>query len=100
MYTHILIATDGSELASKALDHGVRLAKRESAKVTVVTVTGLWSAFDIAHEVRQRQSDPIGHFEALAAAGARRILDGAEQSCKAHGVVCDMMHVKDQHPAE
>jgi nucleotide-binding universal stress UspA family protein len=100
MYEHILVATDGSELATKALEHGVRLAKRENAKVTVVTVTELWSAFDIAHEVRQRQSDPVGHFEGLAAASARRILDGALHCCKGHGVACDSIHVKDRHPAE
>jgi nucleotide-binding universal stress UspA family protein len=100
MYKHILIATDGSELATKALEHGVRLAKTENAKVTVVTVTASWSAFDIAHDVRQGQSDPIGHFEGLAAASANRILDGAVQRCKAAGVACESIHVKDQHPAE
>ena len=39
MYKHILIATDGSELASKAVEHGLRLAKTVGAKATVVTVT-------------------------------------------------------------
>jgi nucleotide-binding universal stress UspA family protein len=100
MYQHILVATDGSALATKALEHGVNLAKRKKAKVTVVTVTELWSALDIAHEVRQGQADPIGHYERLAAAGARRILDSALQHCKAHGVACDPIHVNDQHPAE
>ena len=38
MYTNILIPTDGSELAGKALQHGVALAKRIGAKVTVLTV--------------------------------------------------------------
>jgi nucleotide-binding universal stress UspA family protein len=28
MYTNILIPTDGSELAGKAVDHGIALAKR------------------------------------------------------------------------
>ena len=39
MYTHILIATDGSELASKGLEHGLSLAKPLHAKVTVLTVS-------------------------------------------------------------
>lgn len=38
MYRHILIATDGSELASKALDHGLRLARAVGARATVLTV--------------------------------------------------------------
>jgi nucleotide-binding universal stress UspA family protein len=100
MYQNILVATDGSALATKALEHGVNLAKRENAKVTVVTVTELWSAFDVAHDVRQGQPDPIGHYERLAASNASRILDGALQHCKAYGVSCDPIHVNDQHPAE
>lgn len=39
MYEHILIATDGSELAGLGLDHGLDLAATLGAKVTVVTVT-------------------------------------------------------------
>ena len=38
MYISILIPTDGSELASKAVHHGIGLAKQISAKVTVLTV--------------------------------------------------------------
>lgn len=39
MYKHILITTDGSELARKGIDHGLSLAKSVGAKVTIVTVT-------------------------------------------------------------
>jgi nucleotide-binding universal stress UspA family protein len=38
MYTNILIATDGSELAGKAVHHGIALAKRIGAKATALTV--------------------------------------------------------------
>ena len=38
MYTNILIPTDGSELAGKAVEHGIALAKRIGAKVTALTV--------------------------------------------------------------
>ena len=38
MYTNILIPTDGSELSSKAVQHGVALAKRIGASVTALTV--------------------------------------------------------------
>ncbi len=37
MYKHILIATDGSDLAGKALEHGLSLAKALASQVTVVT---------------------------------------------------------------
>ena len=39
MYKHMLIATDGSELAGKAVATGLQLAKALGAKVTAVTVT-------------------------------------------------------------
>jgi nucleotide-binding universal stress UspA family protein len=100
MYQHILIATDGSELATKALEHGLALAERDKARVTVVTVTEPWSALEVAHEARLRRPDPIGHFEELAAAAANRILDDAVRRGSAHGVACERVHVKDQHPAE
>jgi nucleotide-binding universal stress UspA family protein len=38
MYTHILIPTDGTELAGKAVQHGAALAKQIGAKVTILTV--------------------------------------------------------------
>ncbi len=53
MYKHILIATDGSELASQAVVHGITLAKKHKAPVTVVTVTELWSAFDMARRLKR-----------------------------------------------
>jgi nucleotide-binding universal stress UspA family protein len=38
MYINILIPTDGSELAEKAVQHGIALAKTIGAKTTVLTV--------------------------------------------------------------
>lgn len=52
MYHRILIATDGSELASKAVDHGISLAKAHDAPVVVVTVTEAWSSLDLARAAR------------------------------------------------
>ena len=101
MYKHILIATDGSKLATKALEHGLGLAKYENAQVTIVTVTEPWSPLEMAKEAREnRWSDPIRQFEALASAAAQRILDDAVERGKAHGITCDRIHVKDQQPAE
>jgi len=95
MYKHILIATDGSALANQAVEHGLALAKQDKARVTE-----LWSATDIAHEVRQGRPDPVGRYEEVEAAAAKKILDWAAQRATAHGLSCDLVHVKDQHPAE
>ena len=100
MYKHILIASDGSELASRALAHGLALAKELRASVTVVTVTQLWSAFEMVHEAGKVNPDPMHRFEDMAATSARMILDDAAQKAKVAGVPCDLVHVPDQHPAE
>jgi nucleotide-binding universal stress UspA family protein len=100
MYKRILIATDGSDLATKAVGHGLGLAKVHKAPVTVVTVTDIWSAFAMAHDYDQGKKDPIGSYEALAAAAAKRVLDKAGESAKGQGVDCTTIHVTDKHPAE
>jgi nucleotide-binding universal stress UspA family protein len=100
MYEHILIATDGSESGTKALEHGLSLAKCDGARVTVVTVTEPWSPFDMAREARERKPDPVGQFEAVAAAVAKHVLEDAAQKAEALGVLCDFVHVTDRHPAD
>lgn len=100
MYKQILIATDGSELASRAVAHGIALAKEHKARVTVVTVTERWSAFVLGVESQQGNRDPLGQYEAVAAAAAKRILDQAGQVATAQGVACDLLHLPDQPPAD
>ena len=59
IYKKILIATDGSELAGRAVAHGLTLAKELKAPVVVVTVTPMWSAIGNGArcETHQGQSD-------------------------------------------
>ena len=45
MYTNILMPTDGSELSGKAVQHGIALAKRIGAKVTVLIVLPTFYTF-------------------------------------------------------
>ena len=71
MYKHILIPTDGSELAGKAVQHGAALAKQISAKVTMLTVlprdmsTTDSEMIEIRKERMQKQLDAV----AMQAAG-------------------------------
>ena len=39
MFQNILIPTDGSELAAKAVEQGILFSKEIAAKITAVTVT-------------------------------------------------------------
>ena len=100
MYKNILIATDGSEIATKAVVQGLSLAKAFNANVSVVTVTEMWSALEVAHRGRSGQTDPVGTYEALAASSAKAILDETAEIAQSQGVPCKTLHVADKHPAD
>lgn len=97
MYKHILIATDGSELAGKAVTSGLALAKLAGAKVTVVTVTEPWTAMVVGDGAAL--SFPVEDYEKVAKENATRILTAAADAAKAAGQACDTVHVTDM-PAE
>lgn len=97
MYNHLLIATDGSELAMRAVEQGLALAKALKTKVTAITVTEPWTAVafgEVAVAV------PAADYEAAAAESAATILAGVSKAATEAGVTCHVMHVKDQFPAE
>ena len=100
MYRRILIATDGSELAGKAVAHGLALAKDQNASVVAVAVTEPWSSFEMAHDYDRGEKNPISRFEALAAEAAKKILGKVADAAKSQGVACEQVHVPDMHPAE
>jgi nucleotide-binding universal stress UspA family protein len=95
MYKHMLIATDGSELAQKAVDAGLALAKELKARVTAVTATDPWSA--MASE--PALVFPIEEYERAAAENAARILAGVAAAARDAGIACETVHVSD-FPAE
>lgn len=97
MYRHLLIATDGSELADKAVTQGLALAKALGAKVTGVTVTEPLVSL-VAGDASVVL--PVQDYERAAAAQAARILDRVTTAAKTTGVPCEVVHVKEQFPAE
>jgi nucleotide-binding universal stress UspA family protein len=96
MFTHILIATDGSELADKAVGHGLALAGKLGAKATAVMVTLPWSS---SPEGEWPIYFPMEDYE-RAAATSQRILHAVADKAKGAGVACEIVHVKDQYAAE
>ena len=97
MYKHLLIATDGSELANKAVDQALALAKLLTAKTTAVMVTEPWAS---AAYGEMGYGFPIDDYETNAAAIAADILANVSNVAKTAGVECDTVHVKDRYPAE
>jgi len=96
MYTHILIATDGSELAGKAVKIGLALARHLKAKVTVVTATEPWAAMATGAGAF---AFPVEEYEKSAAENAARILGEVSAAAKQKDVVCETVRVND-FPAE
>jgi nucleotide-binding universal stress UspA family protein len=97
MYKHILIASDGSELAGRAVEQGLTLAKTLGSKVTAVTVTEPWTA---AVSGEWAVAFPVEEYEKAAAANAEKILAHVTETAARVGVACDTVHVKDQFAAE
>ena len=97
MYKNILIATDGSELALKAVDQGLALAKALNAKATAITATEPWTS---VASVELGMAFPIDEYEKACAEGAAKILGVVSKQAEKVGVACQTLHVKDQFAAE
>jgi nucleotide-binding universal stress UspA family protein len=97
MFKHILIATDGSELAERAAAQGFDLAKLINAKVTAVTVTEPWAAV-VAGEAAFGL--PPADYEKGVIETAENVLARIADLAKTAGVDCASVHVKDHFPDE
>jgi nucleotide-binding universal stress UspA family protein len=97
MYKHILIATDGSELAGKAVAAGLKLAKLLGAKVTAITVSEPYTALAAGE---MALAFPYEEYEKSVAEGAQRILAGVGDAAKASGVDCTTLHVPNRFAAD
>src|SRR5690606_11219505 len=90
MYSHILIASDGSSLAGKGLDAGLALASALQAKATLVTVSDPWQAVMAA--------EPSGL--AMGAedkqAQAQAVIDDARARATQAGVALDTVYVPER----
>ncbi len=95
MYKNILIPTDGSELAGKAVRDGIALAKALGAKTTVLTVTQPFHVFTLETAT---VVDTAPEYEKHTQAKAAKILGEASSAAKAAGVACDMLRVEHEHP--
>jgi nucleotide-binding universal stress UspA family protein len=101
MYTHILVATDGSDLAGRALDHAIAVASALKSEITVVTVTEPSTVMGAGYSaVAGTIIDPIPELIEAQAASAKDILAKAEAKVKAAGVPVKTFYVNDSFPAE
>jgi nucleotide-binding universal stress UspA family protein len=91
MYKHILIPTDGSILSSRAIEHGIALAKALGAKVTALTVSEPFyeSAFE---------PTIVEPYKKHVAALVTKHLDVAKDAASASDVACELVRVEHELP--
>ena len=99
MYRQILIPTDGSELAERAVTHGLSLAKFVGAKVTVIIVEepipAVWwsvAEYQVA-DITAKYADEIKKH-------ATSVLDRVANAAERAGVPCDTVQVQHVQPYE
>jgi nucleotide-binding universal stress UspA family protein len=100
MYRHILIPTDGSELAQRAVQHGLSLAKAVGAKVTALIVEHSFNVFSVPESKMYSMPKEFAAYTAHIKEHASKILDDVARSAKAIGVSCDAMQEVHDHPYE
>ncbi len=93
MYRHILIPTDGSELAHRAVTHGLALAKSVGAKVTALTVEASFDVYGVPASKVHEMSAAFAEHAEHAKAHAAKILSGVADAAKAAGVSCEILQV-------
>ena len=91
MFKNILVPTDGSDLAAKAVEQGVLFAKEIGAKITAVTVTEPSDLLSVTPT--QLEYTPI-EYQKHARAYAETVLGTVSDAAKSAGVVCDTLHVE------
>jgi nucleotide-binding universal stress UspA family protein len=92
MYRHILIPTDGSELAERGVAHGLALAKSLGAQVSVIFVVEPFS------EMTGRFLEVVARYVELRKEQATSVLVRAANAAKEAGVSCETIQVESGHP--
>ena len=100
MYKHILISTDGSDIAQNGVDHGLSLAKHLNAKVTIITVTEPFPFYaSAAAGGWVPMTADLAGYEQDQQAFAQDVLSQAQQAAEKLGVSATTLHVPEEHPA-
>ena len=94
LFKNILVATDGSDLAAKAVEQGILLAKAVGAKITAATVTEPFNVLSLApSELGYTPFEYKKHAEAYAGEVLGTVLAAATSA----GVACETLHVEHEH---
>lgn len=100
MYGHILIPTDGSEVAQIGVDHGLELARKHGSRVTAVTVTEpLGGQFAFASDLWSPGENEIAAYDEAQRRIAESILAQIGARAKLLGIEIETVHIPWRLPA-
>jgi len=97
MYKHILIPTDGSATADKAVEAGIQFARDASAKVTLFTAVPEYKAPSEA-EIMGHHVVSLHEHERRSRDKAEAILNLAAERVRAVGLQCDTAFAQSDRP--
>lgn len=100
MYRHILIPTDGSELAAKAVEAGTRYAHEAGARVLLFTAVPEYRLPSEAELSARRPVKSVLEYEREAGAAARAILATAAEVAKRANIDFDTDFAFSDRPYE
>jgi nucleotide-binding universal stress UspA family protein len=95
VYANLLIPTDGSELAGKAVQHGIALAQRIGAKVTALTVSPTFHTFTT--DTQMIEDTPAQYKERMRQ-HADKTLAAVADAAREADVACVIVHIEHEHP--
>jgi len=99
VFKHVLIPTDGSAVARKAVRAGVALARDLGAKVTAYYAMDMIQPYAFGDGYILDTSTLLG-IERGAKEVGQKYLAAVEQAAKAAGVPCETLMTKPETPAE
>ena len=91
MFKNILIATDGSDLAAKAVEQGVLFAKEIGAGITALTITEPFNVLSLAPSDLDTRPSNIRNMREVY---AEKVLDTVAAAAKSTGIDCETLHIE------
>jgi nucleotide-binding universal stress UspA family protein len=92
MYRHILVPTDGSELAERGVAHGLALAKSVDAEIYAIFVVEPFS------EMTGPLRETVGRYAELRKEQAVSVLNLVANAARQAGVSCETIQVENGQP--
>ena len=95
MYKRLLIPTDGSQLAGKAVEDGLAFAKSLGASAVLLTVTTPFHIFTLDP---QAVEDTPAQYKKRMRGHAARLLDTAAAAARKARIRCETVHNEHEYP--